>query len=634
MSEVVLQTRTEHSRSIEDGDRFRVLEFLKKVGLLIPVSDLETCHGRLGHNTDATKWEADPSFANGGNDSGNNNVYYQPILYTSDRDTAKEFARARGYFRIGQLFSKIFDDQVANYTPEERQAWLDRVNARRRESYNGLDLEAKKGYSGLLDDNGQLKPYTMDDLWEWQEARRLKEEISEAERTRLWGSVAKGHRTELHNIVTADTDAVVLNYSFVVDVLNAKDRKKYYEALKTLVIPTTEGSPISFDNRDQTLPFVDAVQQAKKPGLLTADDIAELATVAKIDEQVALQLASAYNTRLVVQSRPLTLVDSLLYSTDDFPTVHLRINDQVHEVPINLEYLRRFLREAHIVGIEQRINSTTLSRDITAVSFFDLDKITTDESLEIKRKSTWQRLGGMATALSQFDQGMIQSEQPLLHALTEVYAKPENLVAAAKQVDSYKAIFESDAGNWEGYTLEEHTETVLRNFDENYADWLPVELLAPMRLAILSHDLGKPIAAARGEKNKQMEYNLAYAKDFLSKVGVDDKIKGLLLAVIGKGSKLAFEIEVRGSGEPAEAAMKELATKTLKEFYGSESVTEEQITGFVEMCKILQVCDGGAYTSMAITRSAVQGRGRYRNAPSFNDSFGVYTGFNGRSLNS
>lgn len=424
----------------------------------------------------------------------------------------------------------------------------------------------------------------------------------------------------------------MLNSNFVADVLNTKDRKKYYEALSTLVIPTTEGSPVSFDNRDQTRPFVEAVKQAKKPGLLTADDIAELAAAAKIDKRVALQIASAYNTRLAVQSRLLTLVDSLLCSTDDFTTINLEINNQVCEVPMNLEYLRRFLREAHIVGIEQRLNSGTLFRNITAVSFFDLDKITTDESLEVERKSTWQRLGGMATALSQFNQDMTQYEQPLLHTLTEVYAKPQNLVAAAKQVGSYKTIFESDAGNWEGYTLEEHTETVLRNFDENYADWLPVELLAPIRLAILSHDLGKPIAAARGKRHKQMEYNLAYAKDFLNKVGVDDKVKGLLLAVIGKGSKLAFEIEVRGSGEPAEAAMKDLATKTLKEFYDSESVTEEQIIGFVEMCKILQVCDGGAYTSMAIIRPTVKGSGRYRNAPSFNGSFGEHTGFNGRKL--
>ena len=180
--------------------------------------------------------------------------------------------------------------------------------------------------------------------------------------------------------------------------------------------------------------------------------------------------------------------------------------------------------------------------------------------------------------------------------------------------------------------MAEHTETVLTNFDENFAESLPVELLAPMRLAILSHDVGKPIAAARGEKHKQMEYNVIQADDFLGKLGIDDKLKGLLLAVIGEGEELAFQIEVRGAGEPAKVAMRELATKTLKQFYGSESVTDEQITGFTEMCKMLQVCDGGAYTSMAITRPAIKGSGRYRNAPSFNNSFAQPVGFGKRTI--
>jgi len=32
-----LQTRTEHSRSIEDAEKFRALDTLKEVGLLVPV---------------------------------------------------------------------------------------------------------------------------------------------------------------------------------------------------------------------------------------------------------------------------------------------------------------------------------------------------------------------------------------------------------------------------------------------------------------------------------------------------------------------------------------------------------------------------------------------------------------------
>ena len=256
----------------------------------------------------------------------------------------------------------------------------------------------------------------------------------------------------------------------------------------------------------------------------------------------------------------------------------------------------------------------------------------TDKGLEVERKDMWQRLGGMATALSQFNRGGVQPKQPLMHLLNDVYAKPEELAEAAKGVEGYGTIFEGDTGNWEGFTLAEHTETVLRNFDESFASDLPVELLAPMRLAILAHDLGKPAAAARGEKHKQMEYNVAQADIFFGRLGIDDGLKCLLLAVIGEGEELAFQIEVRGAGEPAKAAMKELAIKTLKEFYGSESVTDEQITGFYEMCKILQVCDGGAYTSMAITRPTAKGSGRYRNAPSFNGSFAALTGFGNRTI--
>jgi hypothetical protein len=129
-----------------------------------------------------------------------------------------------------------------------------------------------------------------------------------------------------------------------------------------------------------------------------------------------------------------------------------------------------------------------------------------------------------------------------------------------------------------------------------------------------------------------MQYNVAQADDFLGKLGIDDTLKGLLLAIIAEGEELAFQIEVRGAGEPAKTAMKELATKTLKQFYDSEGVTDEQITGFTEMCKMLQVCDGGAYTSMAITRPTAIWGGRYRNAPSFNGSFAQPVGFGKRTI--
>jgi len=437
-------------------------------------------------------------------------------------------------------------------------------------------------------------------------------------------------RAEVHEIVTADTDATVLDFSFDVANLDDEARAKYRQALKVLAIPITEGSPVSFNDRDKVQPFATAINKLKKH-LVLSSDASELAAEAGIEERVALQLASAYNSRQIARTKPSYLVSQLIEHSADIIADSIEVDGKREELPINLEYVERFLRESHIVGVKQKISSATLGKDITSVSFFDLEKTITAKGLEVERQATRQRLGEMATAFSKAAGYEAQPDQPLLKLLEDVHAKPRKLVEAAKMVDGYDTIFEGDAGNWEGFTLAEHTETVLRNFDESFAENLPVELLAPMRLAILAHDVGKPIAAAHGEKHKQKEYNVSQADDFLGKLGVDDRMRGLLLAVIGDGEELAFQIEVRGAGEPAASTMKALATKTLEQFYGSEEVSDEQIEGFSEMCKMLQVCDGGAYTSMAVTNRS-GGKGRHRNAPSFNDSFAQPIGFGKRTI--
>ena len=67
---------------------------------------------------------------------------------------------------------------------------------------------------------------------------------------------------------------------------------------------------------------------------------------------------------------------------------------------------------------------------------------------------------------------------PLVKLLSEnYYASPKEIIEEAKKVRGFETLFDTDAGNWEKFTLEEHTETVLRMFDETYADVLPAKLL-------------------------------------------------------------------------------------------------------------------------------------------------------------
>lgn len=621
-----LQTRTEHSRSLEDADRYRALETLKEVGLLVPLTELETFHGRVASADEEVEWAVDPSFANGSNDSGNYNVNNRPTLYTGDKDTAQDFADERSGFK--QLYHSHLLKKAREYTPEENVGRLERQNAWMKKVWEE-DIAA--GKKDVVDSGPTV--WTMDQLLASNphvEAFHLRDSLGKQAYDDFKQQYADRRRAEVHEIVTGDTDATVLDFSFDESKLDDEAKAKYRQALRALAIPITEGSPVSWDARNEVSPFVGAMQKAKKYFVLK-NDISSLAADAGIDEQVALQLASAKNSRQVALQKPSYLLSQLLEHSQDIITDSLEDDGERQEFPINLEYVQRYLRENHIVGVRQSLSSATLNKDITSVSFFDLEKTITAKGLETERLATWHRLGSVATSLGLVMRPEVEQKQPLLRLLEDAHAKPDKLVAAAKMVEGYEDIFNGDAGNWEGFSLAEHTETVLRNFDESYAENLPVELLAPMRLAILSHDVGKPIASARGEKQRQKEYNAAQADDFLGKLGVDERLKDLLLTVIGDGEDLAFQIEVRGAGETAVKAMRELAVNTLQKFYSSENVTNEQINGFTEMCKMIQVCDGGTYTSMAITRRE-GGNGRHRNAPSFNSSFAQPVGFGKRTI--
>lgn len=557
-----LTTRAEHSRSIEDAEKYRALDTLKEVGLLITLSELETFHGRAGKADSAEEWDVDPAFSNGGNDTGNRNVNSRPTLYTSDMQVAKEFAESRVYKSNGS-----------------RQV-----------------------------DRRQFTPADPDDT----------------------APLTEEYQAEIHEIVSTDPDAVVIRSWFEKSNLNADAWKKYIQAMKTLVIPASEGSPLSFENRHKYESFESEVEKLG-PGIIKYDQTKSLASKTGIDQESMMQIAGAYNSRKLIEYGMLPeLVKNLVRNPSNMYIDRFGSGENTVEAPVNLEYVQRFLRESHIVGVEQYVHSATLNKDIVTMSLFDLEKVKTLKGVEKEKQLTCKKLGSLAMAFDKLPERETQDNE-LLDMLQDVYAKPHKLIEAAKQVDGYKNIFDADAGNWEGFTLAEHTETVLRNFDENFADKIPVQLVAPMRLALIAHDVGKPTASLKGEKHRQKEYNVAYANDFLNKLKIDERTKALILGVIGDGAKLASQIYVVDKAVTTEskAEMNDLATKTLRQFYGTKEIDNSQISGFVNLCKMLLVCDGGAYTSMAVTRGK---HGFYRNAPSFNKTFDKSSGFGERSI--
>ncbi len=618
----IMLTRTETSRSLKEAEKYKALEVLTKLGLLMPVSQMEVYHGRVGKKGE--QWKVDPMFTKNGNPANNRNVYVRPALYASDRETAKAFALSRASEKIPPSYKAIALETIQNYTPAERQSWLDRVNHEAAERVR--DIGGKPAVYTPSDLN---KPGFIHNEIRYLAHRAFRDSMNSI------SQIGTDLRMELHEIAAIDTEARVIDLRFDINKLTPEDKLKYKHALEALAIAVTVGSPLNFEVREDLPKFTNAVNElqliAQKKFILSRE-IAQIASHAGISEQTALQISSAFNSRQMALSKPQYLANRLLYNSSNiFNETGVIINGSREDLPINLEYAERYMREAHIVAAQQPVDSVTLDRTIQAVSFFDLDKIGTREQIDIQRHDMLQKMRGLIDVFPQLpnleDAG---AASPLIVALQDAHVKPHQLLDTAKQIGEFKKIYESDAGNWERFTLEEHTETVLRNFDENFADIIPVEYLVPLRLAILVHDLGKPLAVSRGEKQNQKSYNAFYAKDFLRSIGIDSRMQELISAIITDGADLAFKLQTQPQNENTRLAMEIYAEDVLKRYLGTNMISSSQVQAFSQMCKILQLCDGGAYTDMAITRRPT--KGSFRNAPSFNKSFAPPIGLGRRDI--
>ena len=526
--------RAEHSRSLDDAERFRALETLTEMGLLTRMSDMETFHGRVAPDTEVNAWRVDPAHPFTTQAARIGNANQLPSLYTGSEEDARAFA------------------------------------------------EDRRSERGLAPDQVQI-----------------------------------------HDIVSSDPDARIIDLvDFDQSKLSEADRERYQEALRALVIPLSVGSPVPFEHRGAGAPFMTAFQAMGQTYHPTAD-LPELMRRTGLPEEVAAQLLGGANAMLVAYTRPELLAKRSLDFTSRIGRVRLPYEGREDEYHINGEYVANYLRANHIVGVRILVDSASLGRRLPVVALIDLDRVATKEQLQSRRDEMTRRLGALAAGLGEATNDWAsRSDQHLLQVLMNAYATPRQLVNAAREVDGYDAIYNASTGNSEGFLLGEHTETVLRNIDSSYADGLPVEWLAPLRLAALSHDLGKPEAAAANRRDDQQEYNLRQAADFFAKLGIEDRMSNLLLAVIGEGEALADAVIVRGAGEAGVQRLQVFAREQLQRFYGTDEITDAQVDGFVQMCVILQICDGGAYTSMAVTHGP---NGAYRNYPSFNATFAMPT---------
>lgn len=533
-------TRQEHSRSLEDAEKYQAIEQLKSVGLLVPMASFQEeskgtkfYHGRAREDGEKGTWQVNQWFDNSDDNTGNANVNKVPSLAVGSFDVAKQFADAR---------------------------------------------------------------------------------------SRGWGN-RNLKKSEVHEIISNNPDAVILDQKFSFNNLSPENQTKTRDSLKQLTISELDKTLLSFEEREVLERIKPSDFNVSGHTFLTDADVGRLAGQFHVSVEGVRKIAGALNASQMLVSEP-------RYIADPFLKGHNKIKAPNGPAPLNIDYVAGWMRNANIVGMQYFINSATLGRTVEAVFLFDLQNVNTRAAVMDRRGKVFQKYRGITDKIGDLLPAGEQQEAPILSLLAnQLHVKPEQLVEGASQVADFRQNYEADAGNWERFRLGEHTETVLRVFDENYADHLPVELLPIMRLALLTHDLGKPQAVADGRKKEQLTYNLKEAVRFCVEAGASKQLTFLVHAMISAEPYTFgfFKERIKGdyqssSYQQAKQAFLDYSAERLGWLSDGAKPTENEITGFANMCLLLQACDSAAYTNMAVTRSAKTG-GRYRNAPSFNASF-------------
>lgn len=517
-SAALASLRTEHSRSLECAQQMRAIQSMIDLGVLTRLSDMDMYHGRAAKLDE--QWSINPEFANGGNDSGNNNINARPTLYAASQDIAYRFAE-----------------------------------------------------------------------------RRSRSQPSS--------------RPEVHCIISRDTDAVVLK---IVDNFDASSGERFRDAMVVLMPEIIDDAefPLGTSQNDIAVArqeLRNVLDRVSGPKFITDRECEGMSDLAK-------QFAARYNTWCFAIDSPHWLgrvVNEYLGKGHTIKT-----EDRL-AYPIDHLFITQLMRNSHIVGSERAIYSATLDENMRTVSFFDLYNIETTFNIRNEREKINDVFGEFSqTVGSQLN----NIQEPLRSVIMNPYAAPKAIMEATGSVSDglWSLIFSGDTGNWEGYTLGEHTETVLRNLENNFADELPVGALAFARLALIVHDIGKSAAVRAGRKDMQPIYNAEFAGKFLQEIGADENIKDFIVGMVTDGMNLAGRHIVRKEPSAREKLLRYADQQLVEAFVDMHN----GIRAYQYMTYILQTCDSGAYTGKARTRRAIGREGGdvlLKNAAAFDESF-------------
>lgn len=361
-----------------------------------------------------------------------------------------------------------------------------------------------------------------------------------------------------------------------------------------------------------------------------ASEAPELARRYNLSLEGARQLLGAVNARIALANNLSHTMLRFVSSSSE--------NDDDRKFPINRDYVAHWVESMGIIGTSYGVHSATLGKNVETYQFFSLDKIGSQEQLEAEKRRRNKKFGlaaiHTANLLSRNNRERLHNNDVLTMLQEDQYSTPHAIIEKAKENNNrVKNLFARKTGVWEGFTLQQHTETALSIFDKSAGDKLPSSLYTLGRLALIAHDLGKPIAAERHDVKNQKQYNIQEAANFLCVLDCNDETMKLVIHIISDGMQYVGEDLLAKGKDPAKHQRAlDYCRDIAHEMSQGRAVGPTETTAAYDLCKYLVTADGGAYTSFATTKN---GRISHRNSGGkhgqFDASFNV-AGVTGQNL--
>ena len=442
-------------------------------------------------------------------------------------------------------------------------------------------------------------------------------ELAEEFAQERWIDYGRNGTPEVHRIIAGDND-LIFNDLFDYSKLTMKERLEVRDALRTLTSTNlSKVVPVDYEYKDvATIVFgeLKLYKATKMKSKYFSDvDIENVANSLKkrdsrIDIEIVKYIASAMNTRELFKSDPGKALSRFVFGKGNKRQYFTAEEEGVKvEYPINMDYIASLVSDIGIVGVKTEARSVTVGRVIEGWYMFDLYHIETHKQHGDKVRQIMDDYLGISLLLNEFN----LEENDVLPPLTT--ASPEEIMDKLNSNPEFGHLFRAPAKVWEEFSVGEHTETVLRIFDDNFANEMPSDLIPIMKLAIICHDIGKGMPAQPGETT--MKRNLNYSHKFLEQFNLPRDVEIIIRFIMGPSQVYTSRYYI-DKDKSAEHDLYVKCAELLTRLYGI-SPTDEQIKGLMGMCVMLQTCDSGAYTRYGITRDKETGV-YYRNG---NDRF-------------